>query len=193
MSWDECGSKSHPCPCGNGHYTISYLMDDWNRSDERWEMQCETCRASYTLFSFWTYRHGLSEERHGWAANSLIEALRQARNHQQEKERGVIIYLETNIKDAWLAHFFGKSKKLVWEQLTESGKTYPSLGTFYTHTRQDSMEAVLLGYLKPDSVETVTRVLGAKDEQLTALVREMKSARDDADNQEIFVKRHLFR
>ena len=51
MNWELSGASKHKCPCGQGTYTIRIFLDDWNRSEEQWDMDCIKCRRKYDLCS----------------------------------------------------------------------------------------------------------------------------------------------
>ncbi len=57
MSWDVMGKKSVACPCGKGLITRTDYMDDWNRCDESYTIECPDCRKKYNLVSYSQYGH----------------------------------------------------------------------------------------------------------------------------------------
>lgn len=57
MSWEETGTRSIPCPCGKGVITRTDYMDDWNRSEEKYSIECPECRAKYKFVSQSYYKH----------------------------------------------------------------------------------------------------------------------------------------
>jgi hypothetical protein len=67
---------------------------------------------------------------------------------------------------------------MVWAALTEDGSRYPSLSTFYSHVRNQSLRSVLDGYFERHSVTTVIRILGLTD----AILNEMLSKSEMLDS-----------
>ena len=57
MSWEEMGKYSIPCPCGKGVITRTDYMDDWNRCDEKYSIDCSECKTKYKLISHSYYKH----------------------------------------------------------------------------------------------------------------------------------------
>jgi|GEM_PF-2905425 len=51
MNWELSRASKHKCPCGQGTYTVRKFVDDWNRSEEQWDMDCLKCRRKYHLYS----------------------------------------------------------------------------------------------------------------------------------------------
>lgn len=57
MSWEEMRTRSTPCPCGKGVITRTDYMDDWNRLEEKYSIECPECRKKYKLVSRSYYKH----------------------------------------------------------------------------------------------------------------------------------------
>jgi hypothetical protein len=66
MAWDKMDTETFPCPCGSSTYTVTQLMDDWNRSDEEWSMQCPRCKDVYCLKTIHYSKHGMDETTYKW-------------------------------------------------------------------------------------------------------------------------------
>lgn len=50
MSWEEISSEQvGPCPCGKGHIVCTVRMDDWNRSEVGYRLECGTCSKKYQV------------------------------------------------------------------------------------------------------------------------------------------------
>jgi hypothetical protein len=64
MSW-EWEETSHPCPCGQGTYTIAHGSDDWGQSEERTTMNCPKCAEIYVWTNLTPGRPELRAH-HGW-------------------------------------------------------------------------------------------------------------------------------
>lgn len=57
MSWEEKGISSIPCPCGKGVITRTDYMDDWNRCEEKYSIDCPDCKAKYKFVTRSYYKH----------------------------------------------------------------------------------------------------------------------------------------
>jgi len=58
MNWELSRASRHKCPCGQGTYTVRTFVDDWNRSEEQWDMDCLKCRRKYDLCSSTNLKSG---------------------------------------------------------------------------------------------------------------------------------------
>jgi len=89
-------------------------------------------------------------------------------------ERGTLIK-RPQYGERWIGYFKGKSKKkVICRELTENGKTYPALGTFYGHVRQLDIARVLESYLETDQLSIVVRILRLKGSVLAARLAEVQ-------------------
>lgn len=61
MSWEEIAIDTKPCPCGKGNYTVIQQMDDWNRMEEKWQMECVHCANDYKLYTYHQIHKGMVE------------------------------------------------------------------------------------------------------------------------------------
>jgi hypothetical protein len=189
MSWEEMGTQKYSCPCGRGHYAVTWLMDDWNRHDEQWTMECLQCSAIYDLYTYSTYRHGMSEAHHRWVLRELLEKLSALNTQLNQKQRDIAAYIKREYTEKWLGEFSGQKKKTVWSQITQDGKEYPSLSTFYHRVRSSGMAYVLCEYLDYRKLSTVTRILALKDTYLDDYTSEVHRMEDAIDA----LKKEMFR
>ena len=74
-------------------------------------------------------------------------------------KKGLAAFAVAQHGEVWSEHFSGKAKKAIWRELTDDGKDYPSLGTFYLHVRQSSLQSTLTRYFDYQNLSTVIRVL----------------------------------
>lgn len=134
MSWEEDFRRKYPCPCGKGEYEEVHYSDDWGRSETRYKMLCPKCKEKYVYDHTVIYGHPGNEVERGWVLKSVIEAEQEHRENVREKAK--MLYFKF-----WKAKFRNlKSKKQIWKILTLNGKYYPSLGTFYKHTKAYTQE-----------------------------------------------------
>jgi hypothetical protein len=68
----------HRCPCGKSTYTVVSLMDDWNRTEERWTMNCRQCQTTHALHTFWYPDSGMTVESKRWVQRAALESFQQS-------------------------------------------------------------------------------------------------------------------
>jgi len=140
MSWEEGEKRRVPCPCGKGEVEETDFSDNWNRSETRREILCEDCRERYVYDHSVIHGHPGNEVERGWVLKSTLEAERREAASSEED-------LRARYYAAWKSRFKDpRGKKDVWKILTVNGKFYPSLQTFYKHTKGLS-EAELQNYV----------------------------------------------
>lgn len=179
MSWEESEPIKRPCPCGVGHYLVIERSDDWNRFEERWEMHCPDCVATNDLYARDYTRKGITATYRGWVPRSVLLELAAATAAVDEAKKCLTAYAVEAVGERWNAHFAGKTKKTVWRELTEHGKHYPSLGTFYVHVRDADLARVLKRYLEPRDLPTVVRILGLSGSELAMRIAEAERMERD--------------
>ena len=184
MSWEESKPEPHPCPCSKGHYTVVHRSDDWGRYEERWAMHCPRCNENYDLYTYHANRKGITETYHAWVPKPLLHELAELRERAEEEKRGLATYLERQYGDRWRQHFSGKTRKAIWTQLTQDGRNYPSLSTFYSHIRHSGLENVLKGYLHYGEAGTVIRILKLKDVELTSRIKKIQGLEQATEKKE---------
>jgi len=74
MNWELSRASKHKCPCGQGTYTVRTFLDDWNRSEEQWDMDCLKCRRKYDLCSSTIPKSGKLLRTHRWVKKCDIAA-----------------------------------------------------------------------------------------------------------------------
>jgi hypothetical protein len=135
-------------------------------------MHCPACKANYGLYTQDYSDKGIAARYRGWARRTLLLDL-SAATENLEKEKGRLTdHARTEFRERWNKHFSGKTKKAAWRELTDDGKSYPSLPTFYTHIRESSLEQVLERYFECGELPTVVRILRLNGSDLeTSLTR----------------------
>jgi hypothetical protein len=113
MSWDQVSRTAEPCPCGSGTCVTTMEMDDWNRCRTFTEIKCRACGRQNAQAKKLIRRHQETEQKlrrsaEGWARKRYLPD--------------------------FLARVSGDSKKEVWTKVFQ-GRKYPSLATFYAHTK----------------------------------------------------------
>jgi hypothetical protein len=134
ISWELKNTGLYTCPCGKGEYEIETYSDDWSRTEERLEMLCPQCANLYVYDNTVLAGHPGDETLRGWVLKSVIEEEQKHKADLEAKAKQLYLGLWES-KFIWL-----KTKKDIWRVLSHNGKYYPSLGTFYAHTKGYSVE-----------------------------------------------------
>lgn len=167
MSWEEMSNSQYKCPCGLGTYTIKFFMDDWNRSEERWEMDCPTCKQNYRLYTYYYYDSGMECKSYLWVPREAYTKVENIGVQLNKAKKEVVGIATSRYMDKWLVYFQdARTKKEIWRRLTDNGKRYPSLSTFYTHTRNRSPETYLRREFHYDNVPVILQKLGIIDNEV---------------------------
>ncbi len=167
---------------------VTHRSDDWGRFEERWAMHCPHCNTNYALYTYYRNHKGITETHHGWVRKPLLQELEGLNERMEDKKRELATYLETQCGEKWLQHFRGKTKKAIWSELTQNGRTYPSLSTFYTHIRNSGLERVLEGYLDYREAGTVIRILELSDVQLTSIIEKVRELEQMIEQKEQYAR-----
>jgi len=175
MSWEDGLPIKHPCPCGNGQYTVVERSDDWGRHEERWEMHCPSCLHRYGLYSFDYNRKGMVSTSHRWLPRQMLSELAVTASEVEEARKALSAYAVAQFQEQWNEHFRGKAKKAIWRELTEDGRQYPSLPTFYLHVRESSLEKQLARYLEYPQLPTVARILQVSSSELHSRIEKVQA------------------
>jgi hypothetical protein len=190
MSWEEGLPAKHPCPCGNGHYTIIQRSDDWGRHQERWEMHCQYCLQLYGLYSFDYNRNGMVNTSHLWLPRQMLSELAIETSEVEEARKAVSAFAVAQFQDRWNEHFRGKAKKAIWRELTEDGKRYPSLPTFYLHVRESSLEKQLARYFEYPELPTVARILQVVSYELHSRIEKVQAMERTLEDRQTLARRY---
>ena len=192
MSWEDSVPIERPCPCGTGQYAVIGRSDDWNRYEERWEMHCPSCKKNYGLYASNYSRKGMTSTYHCWLPRSLLKELTAASDELEQAKKSLSVYVSTHLRERWNEHFIGKAKKAIWRELTEEGKHYPSLSTFYLHVRESSMEQQLARYFDYRELPTVVRVLQLNASELQSRIEQVRELERMLDEKHIHARRQAF-
>lgn len=190
MSWEEGLPAKHPCPCGNGQYTIIQRSDDWGRHEERWEMHCQSCLQLYGLYSFDYNRKGMIITSHRWLPRQMLSELAIRASEVEEARKAVSAFAVAQFQDHWNEHFRGKAKKAIWRELTEDGKRYPSLPTFYLQVRESSLEKQLARYFEYPELPTVARILQVGSSELHSRIEKVQAMERALEDRQTRARRY---
>lgn len=181
MSWDEMGTHRYSCPCGHGYCAVTSLMDDWNRHDEQWTMECPNCSAAYSLYTYSSHKNGMPEVQYKWVRKELLVELSLLNAKLDQTTKDITTYMKREYTDKWLGEFSGQKKKAVWSRINQDGEEYPSLSTFYHWVRSSGMNHVLSEYLAYRKLPTVARILVLKDAYLDDETAEVRGLEHEID------------
>jgi len=156
-------------------------------------MECRACDRQFDLFSYTVPHKGMMETQRGWVRKDLLRDLGKLRRKAESKKTFLGRQLRRQLSSGWLAYFAGKSKRQIWDELTEGGATYPALATFYSHVRHSGLQSVLLGYLDARNVARVERILKLERGPLNELAVELRKLEKAADAKEARVRQQALR
>lgn len=182
MSWEEMRVEKHKCPCGKGIYSVTHLMDDWNRSEDKWEMNCNVCKEKYTLFQYPVFDSGMHTSRAGWVKKSLLNKIKRIEKDLNVlSEKGIEIFIN-RYKTEWLRYFRDqKSKKKIWGRLNNYELNTGSLSTFYSHVKDYGLDNHLVSYIKFHNLQRILEMLKISDQDLFEKICEHKILQNKYD------------
>jgi len=164
MSYEPISEEELKCPCENGIYRVTISVNDWFQWNEHWEMLCENCKSKYILRETIRYDSGMSRNSYRWIS---IEEDKKAREIEAQCS-ALIECLVDKYLNEFLAYFSEKSKKEIWGIITSRGSQYPSLGTFYKHTKDAGLENYLKQYFQ-ENIECAFEILNRNPPELEEL------------------------
>lgn len=145
MGWETDEVITKPCDCGAGTIEITRRSNDWCQHEEWRSVECPVCRAARDA----------------------------VRRRRAELKATIQALAEQRYLDAWLKKFKGLNKREIWSRITNK-YGYPSLGTFYKHTKSEGLDRYLRRNFF-DDVEQSLAILGESDEQISMALAELDS------------------
>lgn len=155
-------------------------MDDWNRTRSERTMNCAHCAKEYVLHEYQAYDSGIPYTAARWVRASAYNEFQKLNKEAESLKQRANDLAEERYLSKWLSIFDGKSKKTVWEILTESGKHYPALGTFYKHVRGESLGSYLKRQFRQDTAKALS-LLGVTDAEIKQMWNDAKQKIDAAE------------
>jgi len=143
-------AESRSCQCGAGSETVTFEMDDWNRTRTSSEIHCAQCQEK-------KQRELEGEEARERRRDELLESAQQLATER---------YLSR-----WLALFGGMTTKAAW-QLYTGGSGYPALATFYQHVKHTGSLSKYMEWCLARDLERSLSVLGTEDKEIDDLLKE---------------------
>jgi hypothetical protein len=102
-----------------------------------------------------------------WVRRQTLSRVLRVEARVENAKMGVVNLATSRYETKWLAYFEeAKSKKAAWQRLTDAGKRYPSLATFYSHTAKMDLQAYLLRQFNFDSLPIIVKKVGSGDKEL---------------------------
>jgi len=101
-------------------------------------------------------------------------------------------------KDRYLAKWLGsfrdaKTKKDAWRRLTAAGKRYPSLSTFYSHLKHQSLEEYLKDAFRFDALPSILDSLSIVDPDVNAALATVEGLSHNLEAFEALLLRQGYR
>jgi hypothetical protein len=159
-------------------------MDDWNRHEECWEMNCPECQQNFRLYID-HYRHkGLTHEVHLWVPTSSLNKVKHIEKQLETAKAEVTEIATVRYTGRWLQRFEdAKTKKEVWRRLTGDGKRrhYPSLSTFYDHVRRIGLEVYLRNEFTYNNLPDIMQSLAVVDSEIHERREQISAIESDLD------------
>jgi hypothetical protein len=147
-------------------------MDDWNRSEERWEMDCIKCKKQYCLYQYSYLDSGMNCRTFLWVRREELEKVDKIEAQLTKAKEEVVKKAKARYMDMWLSYFQDvKSKKEIWRRLTDNGKRYPSLSAFYNHTKDTTLQSYLRGEFTYESMPVILQKLHVADREISRVLR----------------------
>ena len=172
-------TRERPCPCGGGTYEVAEFDRDWGQSDERWTMQCAECRQRYVAFQYAYTEKGRHWRAYVWVLRSNADELSRLDAALNETDTETLKRAADSYLDPWMALCDSSApKKRLWAILTDGGAMpYPSLTTFYKHTKRLGVAHYWRGEFAVRNLPRIIEVLGIKDATLSAQIAHLAEMR----------------
>ena len=167
-------------------------MDDWNRVEERWEMQCPICKEKYELFEdLKCDRKGTPSRELVWVVKESLEDINNERSLLQREINAIEEYARAKYIEAWVSSFSViRSKKDFWKIITSNGTRYPSLSTYYKNTKGKCLEDCIRREFKFNNLAKISERLNLKDITLESRLAKVKQIKSKiiSEERELFEK-----
>jgi|AntAceMinimDraft_11_1070367.scaffolds.fasta_scaffold02477_5 hypothetical protein len=148
MSWEIDRILKRPCDCGASVFEYVQSSNDWGQFEETLINHCPKCLAAR-------------------------EANQKRRVELKER---IKVLAGSRYLAMWFESFNGLNKRQVWHRLT-GGRGYPSLGTFYMHTKSEGLDHYLFRVFHQDIADALS-LLGVVDNEVTSALDELDSRPD---------------
>jgi hypothetical protein len=183
MSWELSSAMKHKCPCGQGTYTVRTFMEDWNRSEEQWDMDCPKCKRKYYLYAGSDPKSGMLLRSNCWVKRQTLSRVLRVEEQVEKAKNGVVRLATSRYETKWLAYFKeAKSRKEAWQRLTDDGRRHPSLATFYNHSAKMDLQGYLLQQFTYEGLSVIVEKVGAGDKELKKTLDAVKKREFELQN-----------
>lgn len=110
-----------------------------------------------------------------WVPKELYEEVNNIEARLNRAKNEVVDIARSRYMDKWLWHFRdAKTKKEIWRRLTDNGKRYPSLSSFYAHTRNKDLETYLRQEFCYDNLPAILEKLDTVDNELSQRIETVR-------------------
>jgi hypothetical protein len=194
MSWEVSSVKDYSCPCGSGTYRITTLSDDWGRMEARWEMFCPDCATAFSLYKYYYQDSGKEWPAYVWVKADMLESFQKKRAEFESFKDRIISIARAHYFDTWMHRFLGATtRKEMWALLTDGGSRYPSLSTFYQHTRGIDPQRYIASHFTFDNLPWILGQLAFVDPRVNDLLIEAGQMKQSIEDQERELRQDGFR
>lgn len=183
MSWETLNESKKACPCGNGTYTIIQRMDDWNRLDSNWVMNCPECMAIYSLYSYNYYDSGIPTQGKRWVKKGAFEKSKKLQQEADKLKEKAVELAREKYFPLLIDKFSKSSKKEIWSVLNENIAWYKSLGTFYKHTKNRTTKDYLSDVFDYRNLKSILKIVNIKDTEISDSLLKIDSLESEARDQ----------
>ena len=142
-------------------------------------MNCKKCMRDYALHGYEYYDSGMRCFAYKWILKSVLKFADHIQLEGEKAAEQARMLAKKKYWDVWLARFEGESKKGAWVILTENGKEYPSLSTFYSHTRNEDLSHYLKSFFQAH-LNRVLLILNVRDKEIYELLNKSKASQERA-------------
>jgi len=134
------------------------------------EMNCTPCQNKYVQFTSRYHDPGAPGGTSSfdlWVLKIDKQALDNAEKQIGRKKSAILSMAHERYLKEWLGRFGGKTKKSVWAELRSIDRSHvPSIGTFYIHTKNGTLEDYLRTWFDAERIIPILAFLGIQDSEI---------------------------
>lgn len=187
MSWEEFKYQK-TCPCSKGKYTITRQENDWGKSHLWFKMNCESCQNTYVQFTSHYHDPGApggTSSSDFWVLKEDKQALDDLQKQIKREKEAILSMGQARYLQRWLDTFVDKPKKRIWAELKSiAHHCVPSLGTFYTRTKDESLEDYLREWFDAEKLISILDFLGIHDSELPQAYAQLNEQSQNSEGTE---------
>jgi hypothetical protein len=144
-------------------------------------MDCPDCLINYELYSFEYHDKSVACEGFRWIRKELYKEAGKLRQESNLLLERAINTAKKRYLIKWISHFDDKSKKSIWTELNLNMKWFPSLGTFYKHTKGEEPSEFLSTYFCENHLADIFNILNIEDDEIPQIFDRANLLQNKAD------------